>query len=103
MSADEKAKLQPPATLVDKLSPRERQIAEAVWAECTDKLIADGLHISQSTLRTHLGRVFIKLHVATRSGVVRQFERWRAVVKNADVQSTDCRAPRRRRKLKAKC
>jgi DNA-binding CsgD family transcriptional regulator len=62
---------------VDSLSPRERQIAEALWAECSDKVTCAALGIAASTLRTHLTRIFVKLEVHTRQGVVRQYERHR--------------------------
>jgi DNA-binding NarL/FixJ family response regulator len=68
---------QPSADLVSRLSPREMQIAEALWAEQPDKISTAALGIAHSTLRTHLLRIFVKLGVHTRLGVVRQYERHR--------------------------
>lgn len=64
---------------IEELSPREKQIAEGVWSESPDKLIADGLHISHSTLRTHLQRICLKLDVKTRTGIAKRFEHWRTI------------------------
>lgn len=72
---------QPCSDKVSKLSPREWQIAESIWAGCSDKVTCPALGIAPSTLRTHLLRIFFKLEVHTREEVVRQFERHRLSTK----------------------
>lgn len=51
------------------LTERERSVAEQVALGRTDRQICQSLGMSQSTLRTHLGRVFRKLDVESRAGV----------------------------------
>jgi DNA-binding NarL/FixJ family response regulator len=49
------------------LSPREEQILQLVSKGHSNKLIADSLDMSFDTVRTHLKRVFKKLHVKSRT------------------------------------
>lgn len=49
------------------LSPREGQILQLVSEGHSNKLIADKLDMSFDTVRTHLKRVFKKLHVKSRT------------------------------------
>ena len=49
------------------LSPREEQILQLVSKGHSNKLIADNLGMSFDTVRTHLKRVFKKLHVKSRT------------------------------------
>jgi len=49
------------------LSPREEQILQLVSKGNSNKLIADNLGMSFDTVRTHLKRVFKKLHVKSRT------------------------------------
>jgi DNA-binding NarL/FixJ family response regulator len=49
------------------LSPREEQILQLVAKGHSNKLIADNLAMSFETVRTHLKRVFKKLHVKSRT------------------------------------
>jgi DNA-binding NarL/FixJ family response regulator len=49
------------------LSPREEQILQLVSKGHSNKLIADHLEMSFDTVRTHLKRVFKKLHVKSRT------------------------------------
>lgn len=49
------------------LSPREEQILQLVAKGHSNKLIADNLGMSFDTVRTHLKRVFKKLHVKSRT------------------------------------
>jgi len=49
------------------LSPREEQILQLVSKGHSNKLIADQLDMSFDTVRTHLKRVFKKLHVKSRT------------------------------------
>lgn len=52
---------------IDQLTPREREIAEVACSGVTNKQIAEKLSISQATVRHHLGAIFSKLGVSTRS------------------------------------
>ena len=55
---------------VDQLTPREREIVEVACTGLTNKQIAARLSISEATVRHHLGSVFAKLGVSTRSELV---------------------------------
>lgn len=52
---------------IDQLTPREREIAEVACTGLTNKQIAEKLTISEATVRHHLGVIFSKLGVSTRS------------------------------------
>ena len=52
---------------IDQLTPREREIAVVVCTGLTNKQIAEKLSISEATVRHHLGAIFSKLGVSTRS------------------------------------
>jgi two-component system, NarL family, nitrate/nitrite response regulator NarL len=54
------------------LSDRERQVAQAVAAGKSNKEVADQLHISERTVKAHLGVVFEKLGVRDRVQMVLQ-------------------------------
>ena len=49
------------------LSPRQTEITKLLFHGCSDKQIARKLQISIPTVRTHLGRLFLKLDVQDRS------------------------------------
>jgi DNA-binding NarL/FixJ family response regulator len=51
------------------LTRREREVAELVAAGMTNRAIAAELHVSEKTVETHLGHVFKKLGVSSRSAV----------------------------------
>lgn len=53
----------------DRLSGRERQVAELVAAGRTNRQIAAQLHITENTVETHLRRIFAKLEVSSRAAV----------------------------------
>ncbi len=72
------------ADRIRRLSPRERQIAEAIWSETPDKGIVQALGIAQGTVRIYVARLLRKLQVSTRVGIARQWERWRHASRNAD-------------------
>lgn len=55
------------------LTPREREIVEALAQGCQYKEIADRLEISISTVRTHLQRIYEKLQVGNRTEAVVKF------------------------------
>jgi two-component system nitrate/nitrite response regulator NarL len=52
---------------IDQLTPREREIAGIACTGVTNKQIAEKLSISEATVRHHLGVIFSKLGVSTRS------------------------------------
>ena len=52
------------------LSPRQAQITRSVFGGLSDKQIAAELRISVPTVRTHLTRLFGRLNVQDRYGVV---------------------------------
>ena len=52
---------------IDQLTPREREIAVVACTGLTNKQIAEKLLISEATVRHHLGAIFSKLGVSTRS------------------------------------
>lgn len=75
-----------------KLSARESEIIHYIVTEQKDRAIAHELDISYNTLRTQLSRVYCKLGVQTRTGVVvRTYETFIEVrqmeAKNAEQQS----------------
>ncbi|MGH7807533.1 MAG: response regulator transcription factor, partial [Thermodesulfobacteriota bacterium] len=55
------------------LTKREEQIVELVVREYNNRKIAKELTISLSTLKTHLGHIFKKLGIKTRSQLIAQF------------------------------
>lgn len=62
---------QPPSPKpIEELSPREREVLEHLAQGSRYKEIADRLGISIDTVRKHLGRVYRKLHVHSRTEAV---------------------------------
>lgn len=57
----------PASPLLSDLTPREREVLEAVAIGATNCEIAERLWISQHTVRTHLQHIFEKLDVRTRT------------------------------------
>ncbi len=57
-------------TKIDRLTPREREIMLVTFTGITNKQIATKLSISEATVRHHLGSIFAKLGVSTRSELV---------------------------------
>ncbi len=66
---------QVPAADVSALSDRELQVARAVADGHTNKEVADLLHISERTVKAHLGAVFEKLGVRDRLQLVLRLAR----------------------------
>lgn len=50
-------------TELDKLSPREQQVLQSLAKGNSYKMVADELGISIETVRTHIKRIYEKLHV----------------------------------------
>ncbi len=48
------------------LSPRQSEITELLFLGMTDKQIASQLNLALPTVRTHLARLYAKLHVQDR-------------------------------------
>lgn len=53
-----------------RLSPRELEIVQLVFDEYAEGQIAEALSISSHTVHTHIDRVYRKLGVRTRAGLV---------------------------------
>jgi len=51
-------------------SPRQGQVVRCLFAGDSDKQIASDLHITVPTVRTHLTRLFRKLHVSDREELI---------------------------------
>lgn len=60
------------------LSPRQAEVVEQLFLGHSDKQIAQALHVSVPTVRTHLCRLFSRFGVEDRCGlVVEVFARFR--------------------------
>jgi len=57
------------------LSPREQMVLDCLAKGLTYKAIADQLQISIETIRTHLKRIYQKLHVQSRTEAVAKYVR----------------------------
>lgn len=66
-------KLPPTGTEGDGLSPREREVLEHLSKGYLYKEIADMMQVSYSTVRTHIERIYGKLHVQSRSQAVARY------------------------------
>ena len=51
------------------LSPREREISDLVSHELTNEQIANNLHISQPTVKTHLRNIYAKSGIHDRANL----------------------------------
>ena len=61
------------ATEGEGLSPRERDVLDHLAKGYLYKEIADRMHVSYSTVRTHIERIYGKLHVQSRSQAVARY------------------------------
>ncbi|MBK1881824.1 response regulator transcription factor [Luteolibacter pohnpeiensis] len=59
--------------MVDKLTPREREILELVANGFTNKELAGRLHLSVDSVRWHLKNIYAKLHVHSRTEAALKF------------------------------
>ncbi|MER6160834.1 response regulator transcription factor [Streptomyces sp. NPDC001868] len=59
-----------PAPELTTLTDRERQVLDFVAAGLSNNAIAEQLHISPSTAKTHVNRIMAKLHVRDRAQLV---------------------------------
>lgn len=53
-----------------KLTPREKELIELIYAGKSNKEIADTLFLSESTVKTHIYNIFRKMDVKNRVGVI---------------------------------
>lgn len=53
----------------DRLSPREREVAELAAAGLSDAEIAEGLFVGVCTVRSHVGAVLRKLNLKRRAQI----------------------------------
>ncbi len=53
------------------LSPDELQTAELVWDELSNKEIADRLHLTEKAIEARLARIYQKIGVRTRIGLIK--------------------------------
>ncbi len=65
----------------DRLSPRQKQVAEMVHAGKKGKEIEGALGISQSTVQAYLTQIYLKYGVDNRAGLAREMEREKAAAK----------------------
>ena len=68
-------------TAVEKLSPREREVAEAIHRGMSRKDIAASLGISSGTLQNYIENIYRKLDVDTAPKMVLIIERAKVVRK----------------------
>ena len=61
----------------EKLTPRERDVADLVMAGKTTPEIAEQLSISERTVQTHISNILAKLHVRTRAEAAVLLYQWR--------------------------
>lgn len=54
----------------DKLSPREKEVLEALTAGLSNKEIAQKLYIAEKTVKAHFSSIYRKLNVSTRSQAI---------------------------------
>jgi len=59
-----------PAPALDGVTPREREVLVLVARGLSNQEIADRLHLSAATVKTHVGRLFDKLAVRDRAQLV---------------------------------
>jgi DNA-binding NarL/FixJ family response regulator len=58
------------------LSERELEVLEVIARDKTDREIAHHLGIGERTVRAHVGRIILKLGVASRVGAAVAFVKW---------------------------
>jgi DNA-binding NarL/FixJ family response regulator len=63
----------PSERLRELFSARERQIAEKLAAGCSNREIAEDLHLSTNTVKGHVARVLRKLGASNRAGAVSRY------------------------------
>lgn len=66
-----------PLPPTEKLTPRERDVADLVMIGKTTPEIAEQLSISERTVQTHISNILAKLNVRTRAEAAIQLYQWR--------------------------
>ena len=61
------------ATLKERLTAREREVLELVASRCTNPQIADRLHITVRTVKSHVANILEKLHLESRYQLVKPY------------------------------
>lgn len=75
------------------ISPRELEVTRHVFDELTERQIASAMEISHHTVHTHLERLYHKLNVASRAGLLlRVFEGFLALQATDLTTSTQLRS-----------
>jgi DNA-binding NarL/FixJ family response regulator len=62
----------PPESMQEKLTPREREVLQLIAEGCTNKAIAEALSISVKTVEKHRANVMTKLEVHDLSNLMRE-------------------------------
>lgn len=65
----------PDGTQIDALSPQERRVLRYLRSRLTQREIAQEIHVSTNTVKTHVRAIFRKLDVSTRSEAVERARR----------------------------
>lgn len=60
-------------SLYGELSRREHEVMASLMEDCSNKGVADALHISANTARVHITHLLKKLHVTDRKKAIRRF------------------------------
>jgi DNA-binding NarL/FixJ family response regulator len=60
----------PPKAPVTELTPRELDVLTLIAKGCSNAEIADELSISGVTVKSHIGRIFVKLHLRDRAAAI---------------------------------
>ncbi|WP_276522227.1 response regulator transcription factor [Kallotenue papyrolyticum] len=69
---------------IEKLTPREREIAEWIAEGASTSHIASALSISERTVQTHISSILAKLGVRSRLEAVVHIHRWRQSITDRD-------------------
>lgn len=61
------------------ITPRELEVLELIAAGLSTREIAERVHVSENTIKTHTSRVFDKLGARRRTQAVQQAREWRLI------------------------
>lgn len=74
---------------IDKLTPREQDVLKFVSTGATNREIANGLHISESTVKIHVSNILEKLDLRNRREAARYAKRHDMGLLNDDLDQQD--------------